>query len=51
MARVHLRSAETTQATTVREHYDAVTIGFHWLTAALVLVLAGTAFGWEYLPY
>jgi cytochrome b561 len=30
--------------------YDAVTIVFHWLTAVLVVVLAGTAFGWKYLP-
>jgi cytochrome b561 len=30
--------------------YDRVTIAFHWLTAALVLTLFGTAFAWNYLP-
>lgn len=30
--------------------YDAVTITLHWLTAALVLILFGTAMAWTYLP-
>ena len=32
------------------DRYDAVTITFHWLTAALVLTLFGTAMAWTYLP-
>ncbi len=35
---------------TARETYDGVTIFFHWVTAALILVLLGTSFGWKYLP-
>lgn len=30
--------------------YDGVTIAFHWITAALVLTLFGTAMAWTYLP-
>ncbi|MEO6012266.1 MAG: cytochrome b [Devosia sp.] len=33
-----------------RERYDGVTIAFHWLTAALVLVLFGTSLLWNYAP-
>jgi cytochrome b561 len=36
-------SETKTEMTATRERYDAVTIGFHWTTAALVLVLFGTA--------
>jgi cytochrome b561 len=32
------------------DRYDAVTIAFHWATAALVLVLFGTALLWQYAP-
>lgn len=37
-------------ATSGQDRYDHVTIVFHWLTAVLVIVLFGTAFGWNYLP-
>jgi cytochrome b561 len=30
--------------------YDGITIAFHWLTAALVLVLFGTSLLWNYAP-
>ena len=36
--------------TPTRATYDGVTIAFHWITALLVFVLLGTAFGWEYGP-
>lgn len=32
------------------ERYDRATIGFHWLTAALVLVLFGSSLLWNYAP-
>jgi cytochrome b561 len=32
------------------DRYDAVTIAFHWATAALVLVLFGSALLWQYAP-
>jgi cytochrome b561 len=35
---------------TARERYDRVTIGLHWVTAALVLVLFGTAWLWNNTP-
>jgi cytochrome b561 len=30
--------------------YDRVTIGFHWLTAALVVLLFGSAWIWDHAP-
>ncbi len=33
-----------------QDRYDRVTIAFHWLTAALVIVLFGTAFAWNFAP-
>lgn len=35
---------------TAQDRYDRVTIAFHWLTAALVIVLFGTAFAWNFSP-
>lgn len=37
---------------TVPDHsrYDGVTIAFHWITAALVLILFGTSLAWNYGP-
>lgn len=32
------------------DRYDGVTIGFHWLTALLVVVLFGTAWAWNNAP-
>lgn len=33
------------------DRYDAVTIGFHWLTVVLVAVLFGMTLWWEYAPH
>ena len=32
------------------DRYDRMTIGFHWLTALLVVALFGTAFAWNNAP-
>src|SRR5882757_9130582 len=39
-----------TTSDTTQDRYDRVTIAFHWLTAALVIVLFGTAFAWNFSP-
>ena len=33
-----------------KEQYDAVTVLFHWATAALVIALFGSAMAWSYAP-
>jgi cytochrome b561 len=40
----------TTDNLVSHNRYDRVTIAFHWLTAALVVVLFGTAFAWNHSP-
>ncbi|MEP7239688.1 MAG: cytochrome b/b6 domain-containing protein [Devosia sp.] len=42
--------ARLPQLASPSDRHDAVTIGFHWVTALLVLVLFGTAMAWTYLP-
>ncbi|MEQ1900519.1 MAG: cytochrome b [Devosia sp.] len=39
-----------TTAISATDRYDRTTIGFHWLTAALVLVLFGSSLLWNYAP-
>ena len=49
MTDVHL-SPKTPATAAVHDRYDAVTIGFHWITALLVLALFGSAMLWSYAP-
>lgn len=41
--------ADTTQPAAA-QRYDAITIGFHWATVLLVLILFGTAITWQVAP-
>lgn len=49
MTKVYL-PPETPAAPTAHDRYDAVTIGFHWITALLVFALFGSAMLWTYAP-
>lgn len=49
MTKVYLPPEKPT-ATEVYDRYDAVTIGFHWITALLVFALFGSAMLWTYAP-
>jgi cytochrome b561 len=40
----------TTESTSAADRYDRITIGFHWVTAILMVVLFGTALYWNYGP-
>src|SRR3954453_16825082 len=41
---------EAIPVTSRQDRYDRVTIAFHWLTAALVIVLFGTSWLWNNAP-